>query len=244
MVDLQTIVSQAGESGISLTNIKEASKLKDTDLDQQLRHLRSQQLIAGPFKYRGGDRYYAKGHEPGGESVARRIEDLIRNSGARLPTVKTVEGKIPLPFKNFFKDGVRELVGNGRVAELKGGSSSYLLHVEVVRQLFPSINATDAYAVKISGPESPTSPSFKEHVLHAYHDLKAEQGGLSAVSISKLIERVGCSKEILHSLLLEEARAGNADLHPTTVLDLSQEDREGALSVPGKTEPAITVTFR
>jgi hypothetical protein len=244
MVDLHTIVSQAGASGVSLSKIRDASKLKDADLDQQLKHLRSQQLIAGPFKYRGGDRYYVKGQEPGGESVARKIEALIRSTGAKLTTAKTIEGSIPLPFKNFFKDGVRTLVATGRAAELKGGSSVYLLHVDVVRRLFPNIDAADEYPANINGPEPTSSPSFKEQVLHAYHALKAEQGGLAAVSIGKLVKLVGCPKEILDSFLLEQARAGNADLHPTTLVDLNPEDREGALSVPGKREPAITVTLR
>jgi len=74
--------------------------------------------------------------------------------------------------------------------------------------------------------------------------LKSEQGGLSAVSIGKLLNRLGCSKEALHQFLLEEARGENADLHPTTLVDLSTEDREGALPIPGKSESAITVTFR
>jgi hypothetical protein len=39
MVDPQTIISEAGASGISLAKIKDLSKLKDDDLDQQLKHL-------------------------------------------------------------------------------------------------------------------------------------------------------------------------------------------------------------
>jgi hypothetical protein len=244
MVDIQTIISEAGASGVSLSKIREASKLKDSDLDQQLKHLRSQRLIAGPFKYGRGFLYYAKGYEPDGESVAMKIEALIRNTGAKLTTAKTVEGKIPLPFKNFFKDGVRALVAAGRAAELKGGSSVYLLHVDVVRQLFPNIDATDEYPAKISGPEPTRSRSLKEQVVHAYHALKAEQGGLGAVSIGKLRNRVGCSTHVLHTFLLEEARSGTADLHPTTLVDLSPEDREGALPIPGTTDSAITVTLR
>jgi hypothetical protein len=239
MVDLHTIISEAGASGISLSKIKKLSKLKDADLDQQLKHLRSQQSIAGPFKYKRGDQYYAKGHEPGGESVGKMIEDSIRNSGAKLRTVKQVEDKINLPFKNFFRDGVRAAVASGRVAELKGGQSVYLLHVDVVQQLFPEIGTTN-HPSQIERQGA----SLREQVLHAYHALKADQGGLSAVSIGKLLNRVGCSKEALRSFLLEEARAGNADLHPTTLVDLSPEDREGALQVPGTTEPAITVTVR
>ena len=245
MVDLQTIISEAGASGISLPQLKKASKFNDADLDHELKQLRSQHLIAGPFKYKGFDRYYAKGHEPGGDSVGKLVEAVIRNTGSKLATETAIEKKIPLPFKKFFKDGVQVLVGAGRVARLKGGSSNYLLHIDSARQLFPKIsNPSDP--IKEGQPEArPNETSdLKEQILRAYNLVKAEEGGFSAVSIGKLLTRVGGSKEALHSFLLEEARAGNADLHPTTVLDLSPEDREGALSVPGKIEPAITVTLR
>jgi len=240
MVDLHTIISEAGASGMSLAKIKEKSKLKDTDLDGHLKQLRSQYLIAGPFRSGRSTLYYAKGYEPSGESAGTKIEELVRNTGSKLPTRSQVEEKIRSPFRQFFKDGVRALVAAGRLAELKGGQSTYLLHIEAARRLFPELGSSDNQA---SQPERPDR-SLKEQVLRAYHALKAEQGGLSAVSIGKLLRRTGCSKEALDSFLLEEARAGNADLHPTTLIDLSPEDRDGALIVPGKAEPAITVTFR
>jgi hypothetical protein len=245
MVDLHAIISEAGASGISLPQLKKASKFKDADLDHQLKHLRSQHLIAGPFKYRRADRYYAKGHEPGGDSVGKLIEAIIRNAGSKLTTETAAEEQIPLPFKNFFKDGVQALVGTGQVARLKGGSSNYLLHIDSVHQLFPKIrNASDSITGGQSEVRSNETDDLKEQVSRAYQALKTEQGGLGAVSIGKLLRRVGCPKETLHSFLLEEARAGHADLHPTTLVDASAEDRDAALSVPGKIEPAITVTFR
>jgi hypothetical protein len=243
MVDLHAIISEAGAEGIHLTTLKEKSNLRKADLDEQIKQLRSQHLIAGPFKSGNSNVFYAKGYEPNAGSVGVKIEGLIRGA-TKLQSKSQLEEKLKSPFNKFFKDAVRTLVADGRVAELKGGSSVYLLHIDVVRQLFRNINATDEYPVKLSRPEPASSSSFKEQVLHAYHALKAEQGGLSAVSIGKLLSRLSCLREALHSFLLEEARRGNADLHPTTVLDLSPEDREGAVSVPGKVEPAITVTFR
>ncbi len=245
MVDLHAIISEAGASGISLPKLKKTSKFNDADLDRQLKHLRSQHLIAGPFKYKGVDRYYPRGHEQGGDSVGKLIEAVIRSTGSKLTTVTAVEKKGPLPFKNFFKDGLQVLVGTGRVARLKGGSSNYLLHIDAARQLFPEIsNPSDL----IKGEQSEARPNettgLKEQVVHAYHALKAEQGGLGAVSIGKLLRRVGCSKDALHAFLLEEARAGNADLHPTTLVDLSSDDREGALPISGTTESATAVTLR
>lgn len=238
MVDLHTIISEAGAGGIPLTRLKETSKLKPTALAAQLKDLQSQHLIRA-LKSGRSTLYYAKEHAPSIEAAASKIEESIRNGGAKLLAKSKIEDGIKSPYNKFFKDAVRALVADRRIAELKAGRSTYLLHIDAVRQLFPGIGTTEP-AKQIRPPDA----SFEEQVLHAYHALKAEQGGLSAVSIGKLIRRIGCSKESLHSLLLEEARAGNADLHPTTVLDLSPEDREGTLSVPGKTEPAITVTFR
>jgi hypothetical protein len=239
MVDLHAVISEAGAKGISLAKLREKSKLKDAPLEDKLKQLRSELLIAGPFKYKQGFLFYAKGYEPGGESVGRLIEASIRDAGAKLSTSKEVEKKIKQPFKDFFKDGVRAVVGKGHVAELKGGTSTYLLHIDVARRLFPRIEASPDGGMKIA-----SSSSFKGHVLDVYRALKSEQGGLSAVSIGKLLNRLGCSKQALHRFLLEEAREENVDLHPTTLVDLGPEDREGALHVPGKSEAAITVTFR
>ena len=233
MVDLHTIISEAGASGIPLTKIKKISKLNDADLDHQLKDLRSQYLIAGPFKYGRGFLYYAKGDEPGGESVARKIEALIGNTGSKLTSETAVQKKIPLPFKNLFKDGVQVLVGTGRVARLKGGSSNYLLHIDAARQLFPKISSPSD---PTKGGQSEARPSetsdLKEQVFYAYNILKAEQGGLSAVSIGKLRNRLGCPTHTLHAFLLEQARSGNADLHPTTLVDLSPEELAARCAPP------------
>ena len=238
MIDLQTIISQAGARGIPLTKLKEASKLKPSALAEQLKHLQSQHIIRA-LKSGRSTFYYAKDYEPSIEAAGMKIEELLRNKGAKLIAKSDAEEGIKAPLKRFFKDAVRDLVATRRIAELKAGRSTYLLHIDAVRQLFPEISAVDL-PQRIERQD----PSLKEQVVLAYNTIKAEQGGLSAVSIGRLLKRVGCSKDGLHSFLLEEARAGHADLHPTTLVDLSAEDREGAISVPGKTEPAITVTLR
>ena len=239
MADLHAIISEAGAKGISLAKLKTVSKLNDDLLQSELKRLRSELLIAGPFPFRKGSVFYSKGYEPGGESVARQIESLIQDTGLKLPTTKQIQGKIKKPFTEFFKDGVRTLVGKGRAAELKGGNSVYLLHVDAARRLFPEAS-TFPSAIDSESP----AVSFKKDVVNAYHALKSEQGGLSSVSIGKLLSRLGCSKQTLHRFLLEEARHGEVDLHPTTLVDLDPEDREGALPIPGKNESAISVTFR
>jgi hypothetical protein len=79
-----------------------------------------------------------------------------------------------------------------------------------------------------------------------YEKLKQEQGGLSAVSIGKLAKEMGVEPTELHKTLMDEAKAGRADLHPTTLLDteLSEDQKYGRFNVPGKKEPVTTVTLR
>ena len=238
MVDLHAIISQAGSRGIALGKLLEKSKLRPEVLESELKSLREKQQIAGPFKLRHTDYYYPRGFEPGGDTASRLVEEKIQNSGRKLITKGQVAKTIKLPFKKFFEDAVRILVGKGRAVELKGGNRTYLLHIDAARDFFPSLPALSS-----GGQRTSTSPSFEKQVLDAYHTIKGEQGGLSAVSIGKLMHRLGCSKQELHRFLLDQAHLRQADLHPSTSLALSPEDRGGAIAIPGKNEPGITVTF-
>jgi hypothetical protein len=238
MADVLTIIAEAGAAGIAIGQLQKKSKLKQAPLDEEIKQLRAEHQIAGPFKYGNSAYYYSRGYEPGGESCSRLIEAKIRVWRGKLMTKPTVEEAIHKPFKDHFKDGVRFLIATGRAIELKVGRSTYLFHIDSARALFPNLGTP-------VDPKSEPAPStLKEQVLHAYSVLKRQQGGLSAVSIGKLLRHLGCSKKELHNLLLDEAQRGNADLHPTTLVDLTPEDREGVLPLPGSSESAVTVTFR
>jgi len=243
MTDIYAIISEAGAKGISITQIQKKASASGEMLQSELRRLRGKQQIAGPVKSGQSQLYYAKGYEPGGESVSRMIDAAIRDGGEKLATISQIEKQIRQPFRKVFKDGLAVLIGSGKAVRLKGGRSAYLLHVDVVHRLFPILG--------ISAKSAPSKmedvghhSSFRDEVLSAYQSLKHEQGGLSAVSIGRLINRLGCAREALHQYLLGEAAEGRADLHPTTVVELDPVDREGALPLPGRNEPAITVTLR
>ena len=242
MPDISAIISSAGAKGVSLTQIQKKAAFSSEALEIELKRLRADHQIAGPVKSGRSQLYYAKGYEPGGESVSRMIEATIRDSGDKLATPGQIEKKIKEPFKKAFKDGLAVLIGSGRAVRLKGGRSIYLLHIEAVRQLFPNLDAL-AKPVSVS-EEIGRQTTFRDDVFSAYQSLKQEQGGFSAVSIGQLIKRLGCAKEAFHQYLLEEAAEGRADLHPTTLLELNPVDRDGALPLPGRSEPAITVSFR
>jgi hypothetical protein len=83
-------------------------------------------------------------------------------------------------------------------------------------------------------------------IYGAYHKLKARQGGLSAVSIGELAKQSGVPVPRVQQFLLSEARQDRVDLHATSLVwhSLSPTDKAGATPVPGRSEPAITVTIR
>ena len=242
MTDIYAIISSAGAKGVSLTQLQKKAAFSSEALQTELKRLRAEYQIAGPVKSGRSQLYYAKGYEPGGESVSRIIEATIRDSGEKLATLSQIEAKVKQPFKKAFKDGLAVLIGSGRAVRLKGGRSTYLLHIEAVLHLFPNLGAP-AQPVSVS-EEMGRLTTFRDDVFSAYQSLKQEQGGFSAVSIGQLIKRLGCAKEAFHQYLLDEAAEGRADLHPTTVVELDPVDRDGALPLPGRSEPAITVTLR
>ena len=83
-------------------------------------------------------------------------------------------------------------------------------------------------------------------IYAAYDQLKARQGNLSAVSIGELSKESGVPVPRLQQFLLSEARQDRVDLHANILLwhSLNPDDRAGATHVPGRSEPAITVTIR
>src|SRR5208282_3704976 len=83
-------------------------------------------------------------------------------------------------------------------------------------------------------------------IYGAYHKLKARQGGLSAVSIGELAKQSGVPVPRVQQFLLSEARQDRVDLHATSLVwhSLGPTDKAGATPVPGRSEPAITVTIR
>jgi hypothetical protein len=83
-----------------------------------------------------------------------------------------------------------------------------------------------------------------ETLLPAYRRLKAEQGGFSAVKIFDLMQVLDGSKEDLHRLLIDEAKAGRVSIHPTTSVELPAELVDAGIRLPGYPEPFVTVIVK
>lgn len=231
--DFLAVIHEAGHKGISFSKLGGSERVKI-----ELQKLRNTEQIAGPFKYGRGELYFTKGLEPSAETTAKLIEEIIGNNEVRLFTSASIKEQIQLPFKLFFQDGVRHLVALGRVAVLKSGSSKILFHINSADNLFPSLRSS-----RLEDQQKKTA--FNDNtVLTAYNELKREQGGFSAVSIAKLLNRLGCVKNELHDFLLKAAQANRADLHPSNSVDLDQSEKDAAVQVPGRRDPAVTVTFK
>ncbi|HTD17835.1 MAG TPA: hypothetical protein VK673_21810 [Chthoniobacterales bacterium] len=139
--------------------------------------------------------------------------------------------------KQMFEDSRNKLVQlsqalTGRVAGAKA--------------LRDTLDAIEAKLIEIEYLQDPTPDDPVGSIQSAYEQIKQAQQGLSAVSIGQLAQRSKVSMPELHDFLRQQAAKGNADLHPTTLLDyqLSPIDKGGAMRVAGKTEPVIYVTIR
>ena len=121
--------------------------------------------------------------------------------------------------------------------ELACGSSKYYLHRDVVAEYFGIGSDSDG-----GGSREPKL-AF-EDLLLVYRRLKAEQGGFSAVKIFDLIKALGQPKEVLHRLLVEEAKAGRITIHHTTSVKLPPEVTAAGIRLPDYAEPFVTVVVR
>lgn len=128
--------------------------------------------------------------------------------------------------------------------ELACGVSKYYLHRDVAAEYF-GFEAASAEASASQDPSAPAEPKLRfEDLLPVYRRLKAEQGGFSAVKIFDLMKALDRPKEVLHRLLVEEAKAGRVTIHPTTSVELPKEVIEAGIRLPGYSEPFITVVVK
>jgi hypothetical protein len=64
------------------------------------------------------------------------------------------------------------------------------------------------------------------------------------VKIFDLVKALERPKEAIHRLLVEEAEAGRITIHPTTSVELPAEVVDAGISLPGFTEPFVTVVIK
>ena len=251
---LATIID-AGDSGLSIGKItekfvgKSARKNQVTPLQEKLATLVREGAIWGPLKYRGTQHYFGAGRGPSIETASDAIVALVSKAGVKLLSKAALEDKVKGMNARFFPDGLKHAVSTQAILEVSCGKPKYSLHSEV---------AADYFGYEATAPEQPTpspqpspaevhpaKPSLTfESLLPAYRRLRAEQGGFSAVKIYDLMQALNGSREDLHRLLVEEAKAGRVTIHPTTSVDLPREVVDAGIRLPGFPEPFVTVVVK
>jgi len=249
--DLVPAIRAKNDAGLSLAAITKkfagTSKDRAVELRERLASLAREGTILGPFKYRGSKLYFAAGRGPSVETASQAIVSLVSRSGVKLLSKPTLTKKVTGMNARFFPDGLKHAISSQAIMELSCGSSKYYLHRDVAADYFgfeaasgnDTGNRTEQLIADASGPRLTL-----EEVLPAYRRLKAEQGGFSAVKIFDLMKALDGSKEDLHRLLVDEAKAGRVTIHPTTSVELPAEVIDAGIRLPGFSEPFVTVVVK
>lgn len=249
--DLLAAITDAGDTGLTWAAISTAfvgrskGKDKDTALRDKLASLLREGAIWGPVKHKGTQYYFASGRGPSIETASDLVVRLVLQSGVKLLSKASLKKKITGMNARFFPDAIKHAVASQAIVELACGKPKYYLHRDVAAEHFgfeaatPSVGTTSlrtAAAVK--------STLALDDLLPAYRRLKAEQGGFSAVKIFDLMKVLHVQKDVLHQLLIEEAKAGRITMHHTTSAELPAEVVDAGIRVPGFAEPFVTVVVK
>jgi hypothetical protein len=249
---LQAII-QANDAGLTVGAIrakfigKSSTNAKDREAEvrEKLALLVREDAIWGPVKHGVGRYYFATGRGPSIETASALVVRFVLQSGAKLLSRPGLEKKVTGMNRRFFPDAIKHAVASRTIVELACGTSKYYLHRDIAAEHFGFEQVTSGDA--IVSPE-PTSASVSalafEDLLPVYRRLRAEQGGFSAVKIFDLMKALKLPKEVLHRLLVEEAKAGRITIHPTTSVALPAEVIDAGIRLPGFAEPFVTVVIK
>jgi hypothetical protein len=246
--ELLPAIRNASDAGLTVAAIRTRfvgrsfarASLLATQLHAKLASLVAEGAIWGPFRHSGTQYYFAIGSGPSIESASADIRRVAQTSGTRLISRAGLKKSLTGKNRRFFTDALRHAVGTREIIELPCGGSKYYLHREVAAEYFGFENATGAPVYLEGRPRSPTL----EDLLPVYDRLRAEQHGFSAVRIFDLMKALNLSKELLHPLLIEEARTGRISIHHITSVELPPEVVDAGIRLPGFAEPFVTVVIK
>ena len=253
--ELLTAIVDAGDSGLSIGKItqkfagKSKTKERSALLREKLAALVHDGAIRGPLKHGATQYYFAIGQGPSIDTASEAIVALVSRSGVKLLSKAGLEKKVIGMNWRFFADGLKLATASQAILELSCGSSKYYLHRQAAVDYFgfvtTSLDGTIAPSEASPAYTPPAERSLTlETLLPAYRRLKTEQGGFSAVKIYDLMQALNGTKEDLHRLLIEEAKAGRITIHPTTSVDLPKKVIDAGIRLPGFPEPFITVVVK
>jgi hypothetical protein len=232
-----SVLKRAAAEGVTATELR-----KFPNSTTEIKRLKAEGSVRGPLRIGHSNRYFASEHAPTRDQLARLIEERLCDAGLRLTSLSKLESFAKLAPKTLFKDALSALKADGRIIELRDSRKSrFYLHSEpLLEQLRPELQP----------PEPPPNPAppppgvTLDQVRPIYENLKAQQGGISTVTISDVLSRIGVTKEALHRLLLDEAKNGLVTLHPATTVNFPQEVLDAGIRLEGQPYPLVTFVLR
>jgi hypothetical protein len=248
---LPTIID-AHDSGLTVGAIKAKfigrssakAKEREVELREKLASLIREGAIWGPLKHGVAQYYFAAGRGPSIETASAVVVRFIFQSGIKLLSRASLEKKVTGMNRRFFPDAIKHAAASQVIVELACGTSKYYLHRDVAAEYF-GFEARSADAIASREATAVAEPKLAfEDLLPVYRRLKAEQGGFSAVKIFDLMKALNRPKEVLHRLLVAEAKAGRVTIHPTTSVELSSEVIDAGIRLPAFAEPFVTVVVK
>jgi hypothetical protein len=251
--DLLPAIIAAKDAGLTVGTIRKKfvgkstkAKNRSAELQERLASLVRDGAIWGPIKYARSQHYFAAGCGPSIETASQSVEQLVLQSGVKLLSKASLEKKVTGMHARFLADGIKHAVANRAIVELVCGSSKYYLHREVASDYFDlGGDPADVSTLQQSLAPNANEPKLSfDDLLPVYHRLRAEQGGFSAVKIFDLIRSLQRSKDVVHQLLIDEAKAGRVTIHHTTSVELSPEVVNAGIRLQGFAEPFITVVVK
>lgn len=229
---------RAADQGETATKLKELA-----GKSPKIKQLLAEGAIRGPIKIGRAARYFLPEHAPTQDQVARRIEGVLRGAGLKLTSISKLDEIVKPARKPWFSDALSALKADGRIVEVKDARrSKFYLHREpLVEQLgldpvtsIPSLHPTTVGTHAIS---------FNE-IRSAYESVKAEQGGISAVTIVSVLTKLRVGKAELHQLMLDEVKKGRITLHRATTVNFPREVVDAGILLEGEQHPFVTFTIK
>jgi hypothetical protein len=243
--DVLPAIVNAGDAGLTRARIAEKlAKRHRHELAQALKALISAEEVWGPVKYRSSEYFFASGRGPSGKTTSEVIARVARKAGTRLLSAPALKKKVTGMDALFLADGIKCAVANKTILALSCGNSTYYLHRVVAEQYF----ASTIHPAETSRPSPATSRVGRELTMEAVRPallrLIEQQGGLKIIRIYDLLQSLDVSKDDLHRFLIKEAEAGRLTIHPTTSAKLKPEVIAAGITLPGFSEPFVTVAIK
>jgi hypothetical protein len=238
-------IVNAGDNGLTRARITERlAKRHRHELSQALKALIAAGEVWGPVKFGRSEYYFASGRGPSAKTTGDIVGRLASKAGTRLLSSSALEKKVTGMDALFLAQGVHHAVAAKVILQLACGNATYYLHRHVAERHFSSADdAPETAKAAAAGPKTGRELTM-EAVRPTLLRLTAEQGGLKIIKIYDLLKSLNVPKEDLHHFLIKEAEAGRVTIHPTTSAKLKPEVIEAGITLPGYSEPFVTVAIK